>query len=194
MDRQVQKNRLYVKGNDKAEILEYFASARKRFQESYIQGDIVNEVSNLHKQCKKGTKEEVDTLIHLGLSHSRRGAYQEAIDIYQEGLIIARRISDKRNEIDLLIKIGITQVNLHRYDNSLESFGQAQDILEDLLTKLGRTQFNLRGYSDVFDSLEQGYSILEPLLKADLEKSKAADKEPSKDPRVDEKLRTPKEK
>lgn len=182
LDLQIRKNRLCIKGRDKAETLEYFASVRKRFQESYIQGDIVNEVKNIHKQSKKGTKEEVDTLIHLGLSHSRRGEYQEAIDIYRKGLKIARHTSDKRKEIDLLVKIGKTQVNLHRSDDSLKSFEQAVAILEDLLTKIGKTQFNLLGYSDFYDSLEQGFAKLEPLLKTELEKSKAAKKERSEDP------------
>lgn len=48
--RQDEKKRLYITGSEKKEILEYFASSQKRFQENYINGNIFKEVKKLHEQ------------------------------------------------------------------------------------------------------------------------------------------------
>jgi hypothetical protein len=45
-----EKKRFYLTGSEKKELLEYFASSQKRFQENYINGNIFKEVKELHEQ------------------------------------------------------------------------------------------------------------------------------------------------
>ncbi|HUP59736.1 MAG TPA: hypothetical protein VNA69_04890 [Thermoanaerobaculia bacterium] len=52
LERQVAQNRLTVTGRDRTEMLEYFASTRSRFEQSYAKGGLLEELKDLRSRLR----------------------------------------------------------------------------------------------------------------------------------------------
>jgi tetratricopeptide (TPR) repeat protein len=79
-----------------------------------------------------GSQPEADDLIQRGTTSSSQGQYQEALNYYQQALIISQEEGDRAWEGITLNSIGSTYVSLKQYDQALKYYQQALVIYQEM--------------------------------------------------------------
>ena len=107
-----------------------------------------------------------------------REQYEEALNYYQQALVVARRIGDRAGEETTLTNIGRVYYRQELYEDALESYQQALEITREVgnrageattLTNIGRV-YNRQGlYEQGLESYQQALVIAreidEPFLE-----------------------------
>jgi tetratricopeptide (TPR) repeat protein len=74
---------------------------------------------------------EGDHLGSLGMAHKNLGEIEEAVDYYQQALVIARHLGDRRNEATHLGNLGNAYLLLGQMEKAVEHFEQALTIARE---------------------------------------------------------------
>ena len=91
--------------------------------------------------------EQMYIYTQLGVALKNSGNYQEAINCFKAQLEIAIQIGDRETQFSAYGNIGNTYQRLEQYDNALEYYEKAREIIEDSADNLQKAHFmfNLGG-------------------------------------------------
>ncbi|GAB4194382.1 MAG: hypothetical protein Fur006_40060 [Coleofasciculaceae cyanobacterium] len=96
-------------------------------------------------QTAQDRKAQALRLNKEGLQQLNRGQFREALEKFQEALVIVREIGDRENEGTLLNNIGTAYHSLNQYPQALESYQRALVIAREIGDRQGegKTLFNI---------------------------------------------------
>jgi tetratricopeptide (TPR) repeat protein len=104
----------------------------------------------------------------LGACHAHLGEYRRAIDLYTQALDIARDVSDRRTEGDVLRRLGACHASLGEYRRAIELYTKAVAVARDTselqgegtaLGNLGNCHASLGEYPQAIDLHTQALAI-----------------------------------
>ncbi len=95
------------------------------------------EVKIAQVQGKEQRRDEALRLTTLGLQQLNRGEYREALNNFEQALIIFREIKQRKEESDTLNYIGLVYRNLGEYPKALDYYQQALAIYKQVGNKPG---------------------------------------------------------
>ncbi|NET81963.1 MAG: tetratricopeptide repeat protein [Moorea sp. SIO1F2] len=111
---------------------------------------------------------EADKLFQQGLSHVRRSEFPEALQSWQQALVIYKQIGYRLGEARSLGVLGITYRNLGEYKKAIDYHQQSIAIARDIghrhgegasLDNLGGAYFNLGDYKKAIDYHQKSLAI-----------------------------------
>lgn len=121
---------------------------------------------------KKDLKLKANRLRDKGIKQLNQNKYQEALEIFQEVLIIIRQIGDKAGEATTLYNIGQAYHNLERDSKALEFYQQVLEIYQEIddkagegtiLNKISEVHLSRNNYPKTSEFLEQALTIVQQL-------------------------------
>ena len=105
---------------------------------SSVAKSVVNEeVKIAQVQGKKQRKDEALRLNKLGLQQLRRGEYREALNNFEQALVIFREIGERKSEGAVLNNIGGVYRNLGEYPKALDYYQKSLAIDKEVADKAG---------------------------------------------------------
>ncbi len=112
------------------------------------------------QQVDVAQKARVDELNAEGRNLYRKSEYLAALDKFQQGLSLAKKIGDKSGEGTILGNIGVVYQSLGQYPKALESYEQSLVISKAIGNKSGEG-ITLNNIGEVYQSLGQYPKALE---------------------------------
>jgi tetratricopeptide (TPR) repeat protein len=103
-----------------------------------------------------------------GLQQLNRGQFREALEKFQQGLVIIREIRDRKSEGTLLTNIGTVYLNQGQYAKALEFYQQALAIHQQIgnkavegttLSSIGTVYLNQGQYAKALEFYQQALAI-----------------------------------
>ncbi|MGB0387447.1 MAG: tetratricopeptide repeat protein [Ardenticatenaceae bacterium] len=98
----------------------------------------------------------------------KREQYEDALNYYQQALLVARRIEDRAGEESTLTNIGRVYYRQELYEDALQSYQEALEIAREVgnrtaeattLTNIGRVYHRKGSYEQALDSYQQAWLI-----------------------------------
>ncbi len=88
-------------------------------------------------QTTQQRKEEVLRLVKQGFEQFHKSQFREALETFQQALVIVRELGDRKGEEGTLYTIGQVYYNLEQYSKALDFYQQALAIAKQIDDKLG---------------------------------------------------------
>ena len=113
-------------------------------------------------------KAEAEKLLNQGISHFRRSEFPEALQSWQQALVIYKQIGDRKGEAKSLNNLGVAYGNLGDYKKAIDYYQQSIVIAREIenregeansLTNLGNAYNNLGEYKKAIDYYQQSIVI-----------------------------------
>ena len=117
---------------------------------------------------KKQRRDEALRLSRLGMQHFNKSEYREALNNFEQALIIVREIKETTGEALILNMIGLVYDNLGEYPKALDYYQQSLTIKKQIgdkagegttLNNIGAVHFNLGEYAKALDYHQQALAI-----------------------------------
>ncbi|MGJ3251911.1 MAG: tetratricopeptide repeat protein [Elainellaceae cyanobacterium] len=153
-------NRLLQQGIQQA-LVSHFREALQSWQQAL---EIYREPEVQAAFPQESRQGEGNALGNLGIAYRNLGDYQQAIDLYEQYLAIAREIGDRRGEGNALGNLGLAYWSLGDYPQAIDLYEQQLVIAREIgdrrgegnaLGNLGITYDNLGDYQQAIDLYEQ---------------------------------------
>lgn len=105
---------------------------------------------------------------NLGVAYDSLGQHQQAVELHEQALAIAREVGDREGEGRTLNDLGIAYRNLEQPEQAIAVFEQALGIAQDTgnpvgegitLNNLGNTYANLGDYQRAIETYERSLTI-----------------------------------
>ncbi|MBD2200861.1 MULTISPECIES: CHAT domain-containing protein [Calothrix] len=112
--------------------------------------------------------QELLQLSQLGVEHYNKKRYQEALEIFQKTLTIARKYQIDAAEVAILNKIGHTYLHLEKHSDALKYFQQALTVSKQMgdkvlegknLNDIGFFYGSLKQYTKALDFYQQALQV-----------------------------------
>ncbi|MDY6804272.1 MAG: tetratricopeptide repeat protein [Cyanobacteriota bacterium] len=125
-------------------------------------------VVQAQEETREDRKKEVVRLNNEGLQLLNTGRVREALENFQQALVIVREIGDLQGEGVILNNIGLAYDNLSNYDRALEFYEEALPILREVedrleegntLSNIGLVYRHLSEYDKALDYYQQALEI-----------------------------------
>ncbi len=120
------------------------------------------------QQIQKSQIRDYSRLSQLGTQQFNKSQFREALETFQQVLVLVRKVSDRKSELATLNNIGEVYSNLGQYTKSLEFFQQALTIAKQfsykaeqgiILNTLGEVYRNLGQYAKALEFCGQALAI-----------------------------------
>ncbi|MEB3218002.1 MAG: tetratricopeptide repeat protein, partial [Nostocales cyanobacterium 94392] len=117
---------------------------------------------------KKQRNNEALRLNKLGLQQLNRGEYREALNNFEQALVIVREIGERQGEATTLNNIGNVYLSLGEYPKALDYYQQSLAISKQvgdkagegtILNNIGEVYRNLGEYPKALDYFQQALTI-----------------------------------
>ena len=135
--------------------------------EAFLEGKSAEYVRNL---CLESTwHSEQKTLNNIAFVYSNQGQYQEALELYEQSLEIARQWDDRFDEANILNNIGALYFSRGDYRPALEFHQEALAMRQEIGDRAGAAQtlndiatvYNSQGkYSQALSNYEEGLALI----------------------------------
>jgi tetratricopeptide (TPR) repeat protein len=111
---------------------------------------------------------EISTLNERGCEAHRKGQYREALNYYQQALVIHREVGNRAGEGSMLTNIGVVYYSQGQYDQALEYYQQALVIHREVgnraregstLTNIGVAHYSQGQYDQALEYHQQALVI-----------------------------------
>ncbi len=84
-------------------------------------------------------KEDLAQYKRVGFQYRRQKQYDQAIEVYQQALLISREMGDLRNEVDILDSLGAAHFRLRQYEDAIRFYQQSLIIAQDIKDREGES-------------------------------------------------------
>jgi Zn-dependent protease with chaperone function/Tfp pilus assembly protein PilF len=112
-----------------------------------------------------GSQSEAEDLVKRGDTSSSQARYQEALNHYQQALVISQEEGDRAREGLVLNSVGLTYVRLKQYDQAFKYYQQALVIYQEM-SNLSGEAMTLNDIGLAYMELEQYDQALKYFQKA----------------------------
>ncbi|EGJ32238.1 MULTISPECIES: tetratricopeptide repeat protein [Moorena] len=111
---------------------------------------------------------EADKLVEQGLSQLYRSEFREALQSWQQALVIYKQIGNREGEAASLISLGLTYLGLGEYNKAIDYLQKSLAIAKEIgdrkgeaisLTNLGDAYESLGNYKKAIDYYQQSLAI-----------------------------------
>jgi tetratricopeptide (TPR) repeat protein len=99
---------------------------------------------------------EMRSLMNLGMISERRGHPEKAIGFYEHAVVIARRTRNKRDECNILSRIGDVCRGTDRIQLAIDYYQQSLEVARDA-NEHGAEKYALRQLGDTYHDMGAGY-------------------------------------
>jgi tetratricopeptide (TPR) repeat protein len=117
-------------------------------------------------------KEDLAQYKRVGFQYRRQKKYDQAIEVYQQALLISKEIGDLKNEVDILDCIGVAYSRLKQYEDAIQFHQQSLIIAQDIKDRegesnalyfIGDSYYNLGQYEQAIKFTKQSLDIAHEL-------------------------------
>ena len=129
---------------------------------------VSEEVKIAQVEGKKQRRDEALRLNELGVQQFKRGEYREALNNFEQALVIFKEIGERKSEGGTLNNIGLVYSSLGEYPKALNYYQQSLAIRKQVddksgegitLNNIGAVYYKFGQYSKALDYFQQALSI-----------------------------------